>query len=298
MQHVRGHVPALVRPPAARSPEPQPVPPTLLSPPSPSAGGSVRGRVAMASQVSLGAARSSYCRSCVLSAAASPDHRSRAGQSGVRWASRAPAGTPHRRGLSAHLGRGRGRRRCATRRSRSSACRCPRRPQPRSASCAPRRTRTCIAAAQPSERLSGGGGGGCALAGRALPQPWRPAWRPREQPRVAVAFGTHHKPTSGPRTARPRCPLPPLPALRWPPASPPLQRGRGASEQARGATCGPRGGLFSARTGARRHDVASRTPISCAGAAARPPKSPPLETSRERRRQKAQDLRKGGARYA
>ena len=48
MQHVRGHVPALVRPPAARSPEPQPVPPILLSPPSPSAGGSVRGRVAMA----------------------------------------------------------------------------------------------------------------------------------------------------------------------------------------------------------------------------------------------------------
>ena len=38
MQHVRGHVPALVRPPAARSPEPQPVSPTL-SPPSPSAAG-------------------------------------------------------------------------------------------------------------------------------------------------------------------------------------------------------------------------------------------------------------------
>ena len=85
MKHVRGHVPALVRPPAARPPEPQPVSPTL-SPPSPSAGGSVRGRVAMASQVSLGAARSSYCRSCVLSAAASPDHRSRVGQSGVRRA--------------------------------------------------------------------------------------------------------------------------------------------------------------------------------------------------------------------
>ena len=85
MKHVRGHVPALVRPPAARPPEPQPVSPTL-SPPSPSAGSSSRGRAAMASQVSLGAARSSYCRSCVLSAAASPDHRSRVGQSGVRRA--------------------------------------------------------------------------------------------------------------------------------------------------------------------------------------------------------------------
>ena len=85
MQHVRGHVPALVRPPAGRPPEPQPVSPTL-SPPSPSAGSSSRGRAAMARQVSLGAARSSYCRSCVLSAAASPDHRSRVGQSGVRRA--------------------------------------------------------------------------------------------------------------------------------------------------------------------------------------------------------------------
>eukprot|EP01045_Picozoa_sp_COSAG04_P000747 COSAG04_NODE_20_length_39202_cov_9.993530_17_plen_227_part_00 len=80
-----GRVPALVSPPAARPPDPHLRRPTL-SPPSPSAGGSVHGRVAMASQVSLGAARSSYCRSCVLSAAASPDHRSRVGQSGVRRA--------------------------------------------------------------------------------------------------------------------------------------------------------------------------------------------------------------------
>ena len=80
-----GRVPALVRPPAARSPEPQPVSPTL-SPPSPSAGGSVRGRVAMASQVSLGAARSSHYRSRPFSAAAAPDHRSRGGQAGARRA--------------------------------------------------------------------------------------------------------------------------------------------------------------------------------------------------------------------
>ena len=114
MQHVRGHVPALVRPPAARSPEPQPVSPTL-SPPSPSAGGSVRGRVAMASQVSLGAARSSYCRSCVLSAAASPDHRSRVGQSGVRranppaqaWQRQQPAATAAASGEQRQGGGGR-----------------------------------------------------------------------------------------------------------------------------------------------------------------------------------------------
>ena len=80
-----GRVPALVSPPAARPPDPQPAPPSL-SPPSPGAGGSVRGRVAMASQVSLGAARSSHYRSRPFSAAAAPDHRSRGGQAGARRA--------------------------------------------------------------------------------------------------------------------------------------------------------------------------------------------------------------------
>ena len=114
MKHVRGHVPALVRPPAARPPEPQPVSPTL-SPPSPSAGSSSRGRAAMARQVSLGAARSSYCRSCVLSAAASPDHRSRVGQSGVRranppaqaWQRQQPAATAAASGEQRQGGGGR-----------------------------------------------------------------------------------------------------------------------------------------------------------------------------------------------
>ena len=80
-----GRVPALVRPPAARPPEPEPVSPPL-SPPSPTLVAAA-GCVAMVSQVSLGAARSSHYRSRPFSAAAAPDHRSRGGQAG---AGRAP----------------------------------------------------------------------------------------------------------------------------------------------------------------------------------------------------------------
>ena len=144
-----GRVPALVSPPAARPPDPQPAPPTL-SPPSPSAGGSVRGRVAMASQVSLGAARSSYCRSCVLAAAASPDHRSRGGQSGVRranppaqaWQRQQPAAAAAASGEPAPRGGGRaGAARSSSARRRSF----PNSPSPRAPRWQSRRAREATA---------------------------------------------------------------------------------------------------------------------------------------------------------